>query len=318
MEYLRWILFCVVALTCILFFYYLRKEKIITNTVMEAYEALDEASVKSAREAKRNILIQENSRNKGTGKLVEWPRQLYIYSGLNRVFSSISFEMWSVIILASTALVYFVVLAITQTLFSALVFALLYFFLIILVQKILAFRNYKIVDEELLKFLNILENYSITNTEIISVFLRVSHYVPEPLKSVLEECYYDAQTSGDKSAALYALSNKIEHPKFKEFICNIEICVNYSANYKDIIERTKQIVMDEQKFRRERRSIANAQAVNMLLVSGGLLFALVISDSIISGSIWEILFHTPIGRGCMAFVAVIYAYFYYKIATVER
>lgn len=53
----------------------------------------------------------------------------------------------------------------------------------------------RMTNENLLKCLNFLGNYSLTAGEITMVLGQVSRYVEEPLKGALEECAYEAQTT---------------------------------------------------------------------------------------------------------------------------
>ena len=68
----------------------------------------------------------------------------------------------------------------------------------------------RVTNENLLKCLNFLGNYSLTAGEITMVLGQVSRYVEEPLKGALEECAYEAQTTGDSSLALLSMAERIE------------------------------------------------------------------------------------------------------------
>lgn len=317
-EIIKILLFVVIALTCICFFYYLRKTKIVGNKLKEAYVALDEASVKRAREARIHLLDKSNHSLRGINKYIEGPYKLFIYSGLNRKFQGITFELWSLLIILLAAVIYFVAYIIIDNMLLSLLMLIIYVSLVVFLQKILALKNYKSVDNNLIKFLNLLENFSVTNIEITHIFHKISRYLADPLKTVLEECYYEAQTSGNVTSALYAMADKIEHPKFREIISNIEICVNYSANYTETINMSRKIILNEQRERRERKSLAATSTLDMILITGLLVVALGIVDSLVQASIWNIMFETSIGKMCVMFIISIFIFFWYKMATVER
>ena len=57
----------------------------------------------------------------------------------------------------------------------------------------------RMTNENLLKCLNFLGNYSLTAGEITMILGQVSRYVEEPLKGALEECAYEAQTTGNSN-----------------------------------------------------------------------------------------------------------------------
>lgn len=316
--YLKPILFIFLATAFICFFYELRRSRIIQRKLREAYESLDEAAVERARENKRNILMQESRHKSLAERIIEKPGRLFVYSGLERKFPGLTMEIWFLLILVSAAVLYALIFWITKNVLYGCILAAIYIAFIQCIEMICAFHNYKVIDENLIKFLNLLGNYSITTGEITGIFHQISRFLPDPLSSVLDECYYDAQISGDISSALYAMADKIEHPKFKEVVHNIEVCINYSANYKEVVNNSRKIIMDEQRARRERKSMANEASISMLLVSGLFVLAFVIVDKLIEKSIWTILFGTMIGKISIVAVVIIYIYFYFKILKVGR
>jgi hypothetical protein len=77
------------------------------------------------------------------------------------------------------------------------------------------------------------------------------------LAEALEECYIEAQTTGNVSAALMGLADQFEHEKFKEIIINLEVCSRYTANLKVIVDSLRRNLMDAKRASQERRATAN-------------------------------------------------------------
>ena len=98
------------------------------------------------------------------------------------------------------------------------------------------FLEYRSVNDNILKCLNFLGNYSLTAGEITGVLGQVSKYMEEPLKGVMEECAYEAQMTGNSSTALLAMAEKVEHPKFKELALSL---IHISA-LRAVVRRTAQ------------------------------------------------------------------------------
>lgn len=311
MELVKGILFLMIAFTCITFFYYLRKNQVVEKRLKEVYEAIDVASVKRVREARNNLLTDGIGSRSALYKL-------YVYSGMSRKISKLSFELWTSLIIIVSVVLYFGALLINRSFIKSAIIVVCFISCILLMEKILALKNYKAVDNNLIKFLNLLDNFSVTNIAITSVFHQISRYLENPLSQVLDECYYEAQTSGDVSVALYAMADKIEHPKFKEIICNLEICMHYAANHTETINMSRKIILDEQRARKERKALASEFSFNMLIITGLLVAGFVIVDMLIVNSIWSVLFETVLGQICIAIIALIYIFFWYKMLTVER
>ena len=318
MIYLKIIIFLFLAASLSGLFYQFRKSGILQTKFKEASNALDEASLVRARREKRKALIQQTEEKTFLEKLIEKPAKSFSYSGLGKKFPGLTVEIWLLLIIGSTALLYFVLLGIFKNFLTAAAGSAAYVGVIILYEKILVMRNYKAVDDNLIHFLNQLGNFSITSGEITTVFHQVSRYLPAPLNDALEECYYDAQTSGDASAALYALADKIEHEKFKEIINNIEICTNYTSNFKVVVDNCRKSLMEEQKAKRERKSMADEAVVNIFLLTILLGVALLLTNVLLEISIWNVLLHTIVGRCALCVVIACYLIFVWKIYTTER
>lgn len=317
MTVVKIMIFVLIFLSLTGLIYYLRQSDIIKKTLQHAYAAIDEAAVENARESKRNMLLQKDE----TGfmaQLLERPRKRFIYSRLGYLVHGMSFEIWLVIKIASAAILYFACLTIKKDAVIGFVAIILYLVALVGMEFFLAHRNYKAVDDNLTKLINLMSNFSVTTGEITSIFHQISRYLPDPLGSVLEECYYDAQTCGDTSAALYAMAEKIEHPMFKELIRNIEICVNYTANFAVITANARKVIIDEQKSKKERRATANDNLMDMVIVSIALIVALMLVDNLIEFSIWQILLHSVAGHIALAAVTVFYVIFGLSVATAER
>ena len=171
------------------------------------------------------------------------------------------------------------------------------------------------VNGNLMKFLDFLGNYSITAGEITSVFESVSRYVDNPLKRVLEECSYEAQTTGDTAMALLAMAEKIEHPKFKELVRNMEISLRYSADFSVLVQNSRRGMREYLRNGVERKSLLREAVINMMMLLGlsGLIFVTV--DGMIEKSIWQVLFQTTPGRmglGLLAFIFLLFGRQIYK------
>ncbi|MBO4980981.1 MAG: hypothetical protein J6C84_03695 [Lachnospiraceae bacterium] len=174
------------------------------------------------------------------------------------------------------------------------------------------------VNDNLLKFLDFLGNYSITSGEIAGIFQQISRYMEEPLKGALEECCYEAQTTGDTGLALLSMAEKIEHPKFKEFVRNMEINLRYCADFSVLVAAGRRSVRDYLKAESQRRSMLREGAVNLLLLLAMSVFVLLTVDRLIEVSVWKILWDTLPGRLALAAAIGILLLFLGQLAGAER
>lgn len=166
-------------------------------------------------------------------------------------------------------------------------------------------RAFRSVNANLIKFLDFLGNYSVAAGELSGIFTQISKYLEEPLRSVLDECGYEMQITGDTGTALLSMAEKIEHPKFKELVRNMEISVRYCADFTHLVNSSRRMMREYLRLREERKSMMREAAINMfllLLMSG---FTLAIVDGLIETSVWALLWETIPGRVALGIVALI-------------
>lgn len=294
-------------------FYQFKKSNVLKRKVKEAYETMDKASLQNAREH-RNRLLQLDKEESIFDKI----SNRFTYSGLGKRFTFLNKELWILIQLIMAVGIYFITVLIYQKWMIALITAIIFLFVLYGLESLLILKNYKSVDDNLLEFLNILGNYSITSGDISGVLHKVSKYMNEPLKSALEECYYETQTTGDNTLALHSLAEKIEHPKFKEIIRSLEVCSRYSADFSVLVKSNRKMLQDYMSAKKDRSSLAREAKTNMLILIGMLIVILALTDQMLNVSIWSVLFHTTIGKIAVLIILCILVIFYYQTAITEK
>jgi len=273
----------------------IQKTKIIEKGLTAARGSIKETTAKRQIEAHANLLIRYKKNKSKLERMIENPEKLYIYSRIGKLFRGLSFEAWAVLLVLTTAGAYLGTLLITRNPITGLLAAIGYYGTIKIIEMILARRNYKTIDKALLEFLNQLGNFSAIQGEITNVLHHTAQYTPPMLAEALEECYIEAQTTGNVSAALMGLSEQFEHEKFKEIIINLEVCSRYTANLKVIVDSLRRNLMDAKRASQERRAIADSAIVEMVILSVMLLIVLVVVDTMVKASIWDILLHSIVG-----------------------
>ena len=238
-------------------------------------------------------------------------RQLH-YSGLHIRFPKLSVEKWIAGNLCILAVIFGVVYAVKSIVWAIIVMGgcVLAEWLFLMVQKASMMHR---VNDDILKFLDFCGNYSITSGEITGVFDQVSHYVDEPLQTVLNECYVEAQISGDAGLALLAMAEKVEHPKFKELVRNMEISLRYCADFKVLVAGSRRSIREYLRMREERKGMLREASVNMGLLLLMSILVMVSVDSLIEENIWNLLLFTIPGHIAMGIIGGIMVLFLNKM-----
>lgn len=229
--------------------------------------------------------------------LLSLERQLQ-YSGLKVRFPKLTVEWWiagNVVAAAGIFLVLLLLLGLWPAFVSVVAIAVGEGILL----RALRAANLRRVNDNLIKFLDFLGNYSVTAAEATSVFSQVSRYMEEPLGSVLDVCCHEAQTTGDAGLALLSMAEKIEHPKFKELVRNMEVSIRYCADFSALVNSSRRSVREYLKVSRERKGMLREATVNMLLLLGMSAIVLMTVGHLTDRSMWELLWGTLPGKvGC--------------------
>lgn len=168
--------------------------------------------------------------------------------------------------------------------------------------------NYKKTEKEILSFVNLVENYSKTSDDIISIFGKITPYVAEPLKSALDDCYAEARSTGDTEQALLHLQYKVEHEKFRETIRNIEIASRHQADYAAVIKDQRAVIAEYLRNEREKAAIIRSGRIEIviLFLLGVFLLFLLFRDNSGFGVSMDQLFGLSLKNGVMSLVCTIY------------
>lgn len=281
--------------------------KLARRFMRQSREGMEEASKKRILESRRQLVNLQRNRS-------FWHRmeqQLY-YSGIKQRFPFLTAESWivcNVLVLSVVLIFLFSLSGWRSVLFGVIIF----FGVEYLIFFILKALNYQRVNAGLMKFLDFLGNYSVTAGELTGVFTQISKYMDEPIRTALEECSYEAQTTGDFQLALLSMSEKIEHPKFKELVRNMEISIRYCADFSILVLNSRRMIREYMRLSEERRGLLRESAINMLLLLGMSIVTLFVVDGLLDASIWTILFHSLPGQIALAIVGFICTLFLGKL-----
>ncbi len=109
-------------------------------------------------------------------------------------------------------------------------------FMIYLFLQIMMTVNNKQVENELMSFINMIDNFSTSTDDIIYILERSSHYLGNVLRLAIQSCVSYARLSGNVSRALMRLSEQIEHTQFRRFIIALELASRSSCDYKQVVD----------------------------------------------------------------------------------
>ncbi len=303
-------------ITCFVFFYQIKKYRIIERSVKKVYRSIENRERDRERE-EESFLLDSKRKIEKEGLLVKLDKKL-TYSRIKRVFPWMKTEIYIILVIGMMALSFFGVQIFGGSFLTSLVGAAVPLIIFAATRSILTHINYVATENDLLNLLNLLKNYSISSDEINNIFYRVSKYLNNPLREALEECYYEGKTTGNNELAMTHLIEKIEHPKFKELIQNIEICGRYNADYAAILTNSRRTIQDYISAQKEQKSANKAEMYTFLILvaAGAICFSLM--GNMMGINIWNLLVTTTTGHILSCYFIALIGIFFWKIVLFDK
>jgi len=172
----------------------------------------------------------------------------------------------------------------------------LFIFGVYILIKILLNRNTAKIEENIMKFVNLTENYSKVSDDITQILRYTVPFLDEPLKSAVNSCVLEMQITGDTYAAFKRLEIRVSHPKFGELIRNIEICSRHDTDYSSIIRRNREVLQEYLSEKQVRKSMANSARLNIVILYAGASVAMIMAENIGEISLLHLLLTTSAGN----------------------
>lgn len=267
-EYLiygiKGLLFIFLFLASYFLFTYLKDSNLIANGFKNFYEKA-EADVEERKRLEK--MQQVESGNTDKESLLLKLDKTITYSNIRKYvpFLNTGIFIFSLVIFSSLALILGTVLSdLSIGVALALAIILVYISVILFLSN----KNYKQVEKNIVSFMNLVENYSKTNNDLIAILGKVYPYLEEPLKSNILEAYQLGKRTGNTDLALERLQNSVQHKYFREIIRNLTICSHYEANYEEVIEDSRSQLMEYLAGKEERAAmVRNARIELVILVA---------------------------------------------------
>lgn len=290
---------------------FLRREHVIDRTVRRMKEQLGEHSRIRQKEFRH---LSDEEKKKGIFKL---ERMLY-GSGLKKAAPFLSGEGYLLLMVFTAGGGYFLVSVLGAGIMVRLMALCAGPLFLYMVLYIRCFRNYRKIENSLILFLNLLDGFSITASEITSILYKVSRFVEEPLKELLEECYFETQITGDTGKALVHLMERVDHPRMKQIIRNLEVCSRYDADYSSVVNSSRKGIQDYLAYRKKRKSLINVAKTEMIMLLAIAVILMALIDLLLEASIWDLAFRTLPGQIMTGFLAFILLIFYCSIVLFDK
>lgn len=238
-------------------------------------------------------------------------------SGIKKFMPFLSTEYLMLFSAVSAIAVFLLTGIITEWSYAVLA-AFVLFFIPYLLVRILAEVNHKRIEEQIIHFLNMVDNYNQSEDNLITIFGKVYKYLDEPLCSAIEECYKEASSTGDMSAAFRRLETKVVHERFSEILQNMEMCSLHEANYHVIITESREIMTKYKKSRDTIKNIVGKAKMGMLAMTGMLAMLVFMISNIIEVNLITVMTGSVIGMAILIYLGLVMLFGIFSIIKIAK
>ena len=224
---------------------------------------------KKRREDYRKVLLEYGVQEK-IPLLQRWD-QLFIQSGLDRWLPFLNGQLYGTILLGAGLAGFLVFTALRfLTVFARFFGGMLWLAGVlgggVLILKVLRRKRRRQTEEELPAFLNMVDNLSRTQQDLFQIFGTVALYLREPICGIIRQCSYHAAQTGNRYEAVQELICRLDHPKFRDLIQNLEICSRNEANYSEVLADMREHISVYLANQNELRSIRREGRIQVLVI----------------------------------------------------
>lgn len=174
-----------------------------------------------------------------------------------------------------------------------------------LILDIFRYRNKRITEKHLLELLNLISDYSLSESEITMILYKCGQMMPNPLKEVLTKCHLSARSTGNTEQALYELRRSIDHFLFQEIILLLELCSRSDNNYQKVITGCREMVSGYLKEEKEKAGVVRSLVGEAALMTGVAAYGIstmlreFAGDVGFGNSMVDFFLHNAVGQICM-------------------
>ncbi len=229
--------------------------------------------------------------------------------------------MTSEILIGITLCIALISAFIAQKVFGLVVFSIPVFFTVIMF-VVLALRSlskvtYDKIDDQVLLYINTLENLAASNSDIVQIMEKALPYINEPLKEFSRQFIFECKKGIPIDLAFRNFEGKIESQRFKQLLKNLAVCSKYEANYREILNKSRVIMKNYfvEKERRKKEVREGRLAIISVVIVGLLLFKLVGG---FTDNLFYLLKTTLVGNMILGYNICVVLYAIYKFITLDR
>ena len=269
--------------------------------------------LEEARKLRVKVLPEVNST-----KLLDKLELLLFYSGIRNYLPFVSAKVWIIFCMVVLSCCFLIVAYLSKNIWQAGVFCGCFSVIIMQVLGIMRRSNLRNTERYLLELLNVTESFAATGDEPVAILSYCSVYMKGPIGQALKHIDKQVNQGWSGRMILEQLKVRLEHPKWQEFIHNLNVCSMYNSDFGSVFRSSRRSIQAYLTNKKERQSIKHTAEVEMaVIVILSFAIILVLSNFLMVPAA-KLLWGSSISKGCTVYMIVIVMLFFQKISAYEK
>ncbi len=235
------------------------------------------------------------------------------YSGLRGRYPFISVKFW-VLLQCFAALWVWILLVTFKGLFAAFAGACMVPVIFAALLSVLRSMRFKQTQEHLLELINLAEGFSATEEDPVTILLLCGVYIGGPIGQTLRLADQLRAKGLGSRQVLEEMKLMLEHPKWQEFIHNLNVCSMYNCDFVYVLQNSRKSTQRYLTFAKEKQSVKRVAKVEMTLIIALSAVMLRAMTGLMDVSLTWLLWGSLPGRACCVYMAGILVFFVWSLS----
>ncbi|MCD7807036.1 MAG: hypothetical protein LUH19_06810 [Lachnospiraceae bacterium] len=175
-------------------------------------------------------------------------------------------------------------------------------------------RRYKGTEGHLLEAINLAEGFSATEEDPVAILGHCGEYIKGPVGQALRRIDALREQGLSSRMILEQLKLELEHPKWQEFIHNLNVCSMYNCDFVYVLQSSRKSTQRYLTSAKEKQSVKRVAKMEMMLIIVLSMVILVAMTELMEVSLVWLLWGSLPGKACSVYMAGILVLFVWSLS----
>lgn len=243
---------------------------------------------------------------------------LLYYSGVRNRIPFMSGKVWTLSVFMLCSSIFIMVCCMGGSLWRAMGGVMLSGFACMQFLNLLRQNNLRRTEQYLLELVNVTESFSMTGEDPVAILCKCSMYLNGPIADVLKRTEQYMERGWSSRMILEQMRVRLEHPKWQEFIHNLNVCSMYNSDYTTVFHSSRKSIQAYLTSKKERHSVKHTAQMEMGLICILAMVIVSVLGSFLEMPWKELVWGNVISKCCTVYMLGIVAVFFWKMNVFEK